>query len=41
MKLYFFIKVQHTGDTDLGQADIPVDILSLLLVITLHVTVLI
>ena len=21
MKLYFFIKVQHTGDTDLGQAD--------------------
>ena len=22
MKLYFFIKVQHTGDTDLGQADI-------------------
>ena len=20
MKLYFFIKVQHTGDTDLGQA---------------------
>ena len=22
MKLYFFIKVQHTGDIDLGQADI-------------------
>ena len=22
MKLYFFIKVQHTGDTDLGQADV-------------------
>ena len=21
MKLYFFTKVQHTGDTDLGQAD--------------------
>ena len=21
MKLYIFIKVQHTGDTDLGQAD--------------------
>ena len=21
MKLYFFIEVQHTGDTDLGQAD--------------------
>ena len=26
MKLYFFIKVQHTGDTDLGQADIRVKI---------------
>ena len=25
MKLYFFIKVQHTGDTDLGQADIEKD----------------
>ena len=24
MKLYFFIKVQHTGDTDLGQADMHV-----------------
>ena len=24
MKLYFFIKVQHTGDTDLGQAVILV-----------------
>ena len=22
MKLYFFIKVQHTGDTDLGQAEL-------------------
>ena len=22
MKLYFFVKVQHTGDTDLGQADV-------------------
>ena len=22
IKLYFFIKVQHTGDTDLGQAEV-------------------
>ena len=27
MKLYFFIKVQHTGDTDLGQADMSLLIL--------------
>ena len=25
MKLYFYIKVQHTGDTDLGQAVEQID----------------